>query len=111
MVHQAKQAAGLGSVDPCMGLQVKGKWTDEVTKFGYDFWYQPRHNVMISSEWGTPNALTKVCISLSSSSFLFIFPVWGPAVEVISLMLRRISPQQPNPRHFLSTMLDLFCKI
>ena len=23
--------------------------------FGYDFWYQPRHNVMISSEWGEPN--------------------------------------------------------
>jgi len=23
---------------------------------GYDFWYQPRHNVMISSEWGVPNA-------------------------------------------------------
>lgn len=22
--------------------------------FGYDFWYQPRHNVMISSEWGAP---------------------------------------------------------
>ena len=26
---------------------------------GYDFWYQPRHNVMISSEWGAPSAFTK----------------------------------------------------
>ena len=25
---------------------------------GYDFWYQPRHNVMISSEWGAPNCFT-----------------------------------------------------
>lgn len=41
-------------------LQVKGRWTEEETKFGYDFWYQPRHNVMISSEWGTPNAFSKV---------------------------------------------------
>ena len=26
------------------------------TPFGYDFWYQPRKNVMISSEWGEPNS-------------------------------------------------------
>lgn len=26
---------------------------------GYDFWYQPLHNVMISTEWGEPKALTK----------------------------------------------------
>lgn len=24
---------------------------------GYDFWYQPRHNVMISTEWAAPNVL------------------------------------------------------
>lgn len=27
--------------------------------FGYDFWYQPRHNTMISSSWGAPSAFTK----------------------------------------------------
>jgi selenium-binding protein 1 len=26
-------------------------------KFNYDFWYQPRHNVMISSEWAAPNTV------------------------------------------------------
>ena len=26
---------------------------------GYDFWYQPLHNVMISTEWGEPGAFTK----------------------------------------------------
>ena len=36
-----------------------GNWEKEGTStpFGYDFWYQPRHNVMISSEWGVPNLL------------------------------------------------------
>ena len=37
---------------------VKGNWeaAGNSTPFGYDFWYQPRHNVMISSEWGEPNS-------------------------------------------------------
>ncbi|XP_068107567.1 methanethiol oxidase-like isoform X2 [Hyperolius riggenbachi] len=37
-------------------FEVKGNWEAEghVAPFGYDFWYQPRHNVMISSEWGAP---------------------------------------------------------
>ncbi|XP_064387810.1 methanethiol oxidase-like [Halichondria panicea] len=36
---------------------VKGNWEapGNATPFGYDFWYQPRQNVMISSEWGEPN--------------------------------------------------------
>jgi selenium-binding protein 1 len=36
-------------------FKIKGRWETKSTKFGYDFWYQPRHNVMISSEWGEPN--------------------------------------------------------
>ncbi len=28
-------------------------------KFNYDFWYQPRHNVMVSSEWGAPRTVSK----------------------------------------------------
>ena len=28
-------------------------------KFNYDFWYQPRHNVMVSSEWGAPNTVSQ----------------------------------------------------
>jgi len=37
-------------------FEVKGTWEKEgeETPFGYDFWYQPRHNVMVSSEWGAP---------------------------------------------------------
>ena len=38
-----------------------GHWEKdgEEAPFGYDFWYQPRHNVMVSSEWGAPNAYLK----------------------------------------------------
>ena len=41
-------------------VQVKGTWTDTTTQYGYDFWYQPRHNVMVSSQWGDPLEFTKV---------------------------------------------------
>jgi len=36
---------------------VKGRWENEKgdQKLNYDFWYQPRCNVMLSSEWTTPN--------------------------------------------------------
>ena len=39
-------------------FNVKGNWeaNGSSTPFGYDFWYQPRHNVMISSEWGEPRS-------------------------------------------------------
>ena len=34
-----------------------GRWENDITgmNFNYDFWYQPRHNVMVSSEWAAPN--------------------------------------------------------
>ncbi|XP_066914535.1 methanethiol oxidase-like [Clytia hemisphaerica] len=39
-------------------LKVTGTWEKEgqSAPMGYDFWYQPRHNVMVSSEWGSPKA-------------------------------------------------------
>ncbi len=42
-------------------FNIKGKWENDKTgmKFNYDFWYQPRHNVMISSEWGAPNTVSQ----------------------------------------------------
>ncbi|XP_023220738.1 selenium-binding protein 1-A-like [Centruroides sculpturatus] len=42
-------------------FNVKGTWQnrDNSVEFGYDFWYQPRHNVMISSSWGSPSAFRK----------------------------------------------------
>ncbi|NXX46052.1 SBP1 oxidase, partial [Tricholaema leucomelas] len=40
-------------------FEVKGNWEQgaEVPSLGYDFWYQPRHNVLMSTEWGTPKVL------------------------------------------------------
>ena len=37
-------------------FKIKGTWTDKTTAYGYDFWYQPRFDVVISSEFGSPNA-------------------------------------------------------
>jgi selenium-binding protein 1 len=40
-------------------FDVAGAWeaSREGMKFNYDFWYAPRHNVMVSSEWGAPNTI------------------------------------------------------
>jgi selenium-binding protein 1 len=39
-------------------FEVKGRWENGGPRPGlnYDFWYQPRKNVLMSSEWGEPNA-------------------------------------------------------
>jgi methanethiol oxidase len=39
-------------------FELKGRWEngDETPGFNYDFWYQPRKNALVSSEFGEPNA-------------------------------------------------------
>src|SRR6266545_4253465 len=41
--------------------EIKGRWEKKTDnfKFNYDFWYQPRHNVMVSTEWAAPNTYLK----------------------------------------------------
>ena len=38
-------------------FEIQGRWENDLgtMKYGYDFWYQPRHNMMVSSEWASPN--------------------------------------------------------
>jgi methanethiol oxidase len=38
-------------------FSVLGRWEDDKNgqEFMYDFWYSPRQNALISSEWGAPN--------------------------------------------------------
>jgi methanethiol oxidase len=38
-------------------FEVLGRWEADSAgmKYNYDFWYQPRLNVMVSSEWSAPN--------------------------------------------------------
>src|SRR5215204_3079334 len=42
-------------------FEVKGRWENggERPPMNYDFWYQPRKNALISSEFGEPNAYEK----------------------------------------------------
>ena len=42
-------------------FEVMGTWEGDgnAVPFCYDFWYQPRHNIMVSTEWGAPNAFLK----------------------------------------------------
>lgn len=37
-------------------FEVKGTWTrgDKKAGFGYDFWYQPYHDILVASEWSAP---------------------------------------------------------
>lgn len=42
-------------------FEVAGRWERDAGKmaFNYDFWYQPRHNVMVSSEWSAPSTVAQ----------------------------------------------------
>ena len=39
-------------------FEVKGRWENgsKTPSFNYDFWYQPRRNALVSTEFGEPNA-------------------------------------------------------
>ena len=51
-------AAGGFAVLDAKTFDVKGRWENggERPPFNYDFWYQPRKNTLVSSEFGEPNA-------------------------------------------------------
>lgn len=38
-------------------FEIVGRWENDITgmNYNYDFWYQPRNNMMVSSEWAAPN--------------------------------------------------------
>jgi selenium-binding protein 1 len=50
-------AGGFAVIDATT-FEVEGRWENggETPPFNYDFWYQPRKNVLVSSEFGAPNA-------------------------------------------------------
>ena len=57
MLGDAKGAAPGGFLLLDEEFDIAGRWeaADAGVKFSYDFWYQPRHNVMVSSEWASPS--------------------------------------------------------
>jgi selenium-binding protein 1 len=50
-------AGGFALLD-AQTFEVKGRWENggPTPAFNYDFWYQPRKNALVSSEFGDPNA-------------------------------------------------------
>nr|AGV54618.1 selenium binding protein [Phaseolus vulgaris] len=50
---------GILLLDSEFNVKRKGEKPGHSPQFGYDFWYQPRPNTMISTSWGAPRAFTK----------------------------------------------------
>ncbi len=64
MISMLGDAAGNapgGFLEIDADFKIAGHWEKslEGMNFNYDFWYQPRHNVMVSSEWAAPNTVKK----------------------------------------------------
>ena len=57
MLGDASGQAPGGFLHLNQDFEIVGRWENGLgdMKFNYDFWYQPRHNVMVSSEWAAPN--------------------------------------------------------
>ena len=57
MLGDAKGNAPGGFLHLDKDFNIVGRWENDISgmKYNYDFWYQPRHNMMVSSEWGAPN--------------------------------------------------------
>ena len=59
MLGNAKGEAPGGFLKLDADFNLAGRWEKSTKgmRFNYDFWYQPRHNVMFSSEWAAPNTV------------------------------------------------------
>jgi selenium-binding protein 1 len=57
---EGKGAGGFAVLD-AQSFELKGRWENGGARpsLNYDFWYQPRKNVLVSSEFGEPNAYEK----------------------------------------------------
>ena len=61
MLGDAKGDAPGGFLLLNQDFEIAGRWEKSTRgmNFSYDFWYQPRHNVMLSSEWAAPNTVRR----------------------------------------------------
>lgn len=59
MLGDADGNAPGGFLEISPEFEIAGRWEKSLDgmNFNYDFWYQPRHNVMVSSEWAAPNTV------------------------------------------------------
>ncbi|XP_043243670.1 methanethiol oxidase-like [Amphibalanus amphitrite] len=62
-------------------FKLKGTWPagDAAAPFGYDFWYQPYFDVLISTEWGAPAAFSRGLdpADLAAGRYGTHLNVWG----------------------------------
>ena len=58
VVHRQDEVADNARHRERPAFELKGRWENGGTTppFNYDFWYQPRKNALVSSEFGAPNA-------------------------------------------------------
>jgi selenium-binding protein 1 len=61
MLGDAQGNAPGGFLEINSDFEIVGRWEKSLDgmHFNYDFWYQPRQNVMISSEWAAPNTVSQ----------------------------------------------------
>lgn len=61
MLGDAKGDAPGGFLELDPDFNIVGRWEKSLDgmNFNYDYWYQPRHNVMVSSEWAAPNTVKR----------------------------------------------------
>ena len=57
MLGDANGNAPGGYLQLSKDFEIVGRWEKNTAgmNFSYDFWYQPRHNMMVSTEWAAPN--------------------------------------------------------
>ena len=75
-------------------FQVKGQWEKDGkgAPMGYDFWYQPRHNVLLSTEWAEPNAFRRGFQMEDFKAGKNSDPVWAEVMEEGKVLFGIISP-------------------
>ncbi|KAI9114894.1 hypothetical protein K1719_013907 [Acacia pycnantha] len=68
-----KEEKGCGYLLLDSDFNIKGRWEQpgHSPRFNYDFWYQPRHDVMIGTSWGAPSAFTQGFIPQHVSEGLY----------------------------------------
>lgn len=67
--------------------KVTGLWTKgKQARFGYDFWYQPYFDVMMSSEWGSPRCF----LDGPESQYIHNPETYGRSINVFSWSERRL---------------------
>ncbi|KAF5269980.1 hypothetical protein FQR65_LT05779 [Abscondita terminalis] len=67
--------------------KTKGKWiVGQPAKFGYDFWYQPFHDVLVASEWTAP----KIFNTGFSFDHIATDDIYGKALNFYSWTTREL---------------------